>query len=127
MNLFSVQQANFFQEYDEKNCIKLNHVTSHINHRENSAVSLDMICKSHDVYYLASFASPQPIVVPVRKEVIRIAKVEHNVTVITFVSLHNNGQATLYFESVEDAKNFSRDVYPLLKGKLKVITNHVGT
>lgn len=96
---------------------------SHTNFRDRSAVSLDMICESDDVYDLASFARPQLYVIRTEKRSIRIVKAEHNVTVIKFKSTRKYyGLATVYFESVADAKNFNKNVYPPLKSNLKVIT-----
>lgn len=94
-----------------------------MNHSERMMLSLDMICEIGDEYYdLASFASPEAVVTTVRKDVISIAKIEHNLTVITFYDLLDHGQATLYFESKEDAKSFNRSVYKRLKKNLVVIT-----
>lgn len=83
-----------------------------------------MICETEKEYDFASFAQPQPDVVRVDKDVIRIAKVEHYLTVITFAILEEKGQATLYFESLEDATNFNKKVYPPMRSSLRVIKYH---
>lgn len=114
---------DFFNGYrNEENCNKLDHKLSHINYQNKSAFSLDMICEINDVYQLISFASPRPTVMRVEKDIIRISKIDHDLTVINFKRALQEGVATLYFQSVEDAKNFNRNVYPLLKGNLLVIT-----
>lgn len=118
--IFSVQKANFFNAYNKDNCTKLNHVTSHTNHLNRSATSLDMICETNANFHLASFATSQPVILRAKKSTIKIIKIHQNVTVINF---NEKGFATLYFESIDDARNFNKIVYPLLKKKLEVITH----
>lgn len=86
------------------------------------AMSLDMICEVDGWYLFASFASPLPALVRAAKHLIRITKVDHDLTVIKFISATKHGVATLYFESLEDAKNFNRGLYPPLRERLEVIT-----
>lgn len=116
---FLSKKEGFFEGYKEEKCKKLHHVTSHVNHWLKGAVPLDLICEIHNAYDLVSFTESEPFIERALKITIKIIKIHHNVTVINF---NRSGFATLYFESVEDAANFNRNVYPPLKAKLVVIT-----
>lgn len=108
--------------FNEENCFKLDHVRSHLNFLTRNMMSLDMICDKNDAYDFASFASPSTVI-RLEKNIIRLHKVDRGFTVITFKRANQEGVASLYFGSVEDAKSFNREVYTLLKSKLVVITN----
>lgn len=117
--LFSVQKEGFFDQYEEKDCVKLDHVTSHLIYNNKDFESLDMICRIYSWYHFSSFAKPQTYTTSLKNNAMNIIKVEDNYTLFSF-KRNKEGLASLYFESVEDAKKFNRDVYPPLKAKLEV-------
>lgn len=83
-----------------------------------------MVCETESGYELISQATPKELVIRIDKTSMRIYKANYDVTLINFVSVKGHrGQATLFFESFEDAKYFNRLVYPELRRRLKVIIN----
>lgn len=120
MTQFSVQKEDFFRVYKEKDCVKLDHVTSHTDFCDKFALSLDMICRVKSWYHLVSFVTAQVTVIRVRINNIKIVKIEYNFTLITFRRERQGGLASLFFELVEDAKSFNNNVYGPLLERLKV-------
>lgn len=80
-----------------------------------------MICETYNEYALVSFVTLEPTIVYGKKNTISIGKAHHDVTVINFASSRTGGQAILFFESVEEAKHFNRNVYPSMRDRLEVI------